>query len=363
MNIGFFLIPYQRFSGAGQYYHSLFREVSKIDSKNSYTVFLPSDVERSALDFFGKERCVVTNIPSNPGALRYIRTMASMCVEKHVPRVSLLHCFNFPLPRFSGKTILTMYDLREYDLPHVYSASHRFFSLRIHPPALKRVDHIITISDFSAQRIKQHFPFCSQKVSRVYLGLDTPGAAVHSRPHSNPYILTVGHITRHKNHETLIKAFNMLCREPNFKHDLVIVGYHYNNLKYYEELKELVERKERVVFAGRVSDEQTDAFYAHADLFAFPSLYEGFGLPLLEAFYFGVPVAASRIPTFEELYGVEEALFSPQDPADCCRVIKLILDNKELKERIVSTGHEIAQQFLSSKTARETLALYEKVHK
>ncbi len=361
MNIGFFLIPYQRYSGAGQYYHHLFSELLKTDDKNDYIIFLPSDIDRSAIDYFGEKRCVITDIPSKPGTLRYLHTMMSRCVEKHSPRISLLHCFNFPIPIFSGKIILTMYDLRESDLPQVYDPVHTFFSSMIKPKTLKRVEHIITISDFSAQRIKYHFPLCSSKVSRIYLGFDSPENVSRERPHQRPYILTVGHLTKHKNHETLIQAFNLLSRKADFKHDLIIVGHHYNNYKYLETLKNFVECKDRVVFAGQVSEEQNETFYTHADLFVFPSLYEGFGLPLLEAFHHKIPVVASRIPTFQELYGLEKALFIPLNAADCAHVIELILYNKEIKRDMIRLGQEIAEKFSWNKTARETLVLYRRL--
>lgn len=363
MNIGFFLIPYQRYSGAGQYYHNLFTHLMKIDKENRYTIFLPRDIDTSAIDFFGKDHCVITEIPSGPGPVRYLRTMLSRCVEKFRPKISLLHCFNFPIPRFSGKIILTMYDLREADLPQVYGPVHTFFSSKIKPPTLKKVDRIITISDFSAKRIIHHYPYCENKLSRIYLGFDAPNHMEYVRPHPRPYILTVGHITRHKNHETLIKAFNILARKPDFKQDLIIVGHHYNNYKYLEQLKELVECKDRVWFAGQVSEEQNEAFYAHADLFAFPSLYEGFGLPLIEAFHFGVPVAASRIPTFQELYGIEEALFSPLDPSDCAGVIESILTNSKLREKMITTARIIAKKYSCELTAMETLSLYNNVYR
>jgi len=361
MNIGFFLIPYQRYSGAGQYYHNLFSRLIQIDTDNTYKIFLPRDIDKTAIDFFGKERCIITEIPSGPGPVRYLRMMTSRCVENYRPRISLLHCFNFPLPPFSGKTILTIYDLRESDLPHVYGPIHSFFSSKIKPFALKRVEHVITISDFSAQRIIHHYPYCKNKISRIYLGFEPPNQVLHIRPHTRPYILTVGHITRHKNHETLIKAFNILARNPDFIHDLIIVGHHYNNLNYLKELKELVENKSRVIFAGQVSEEKNEALYAYADLFAFPSLYEGFGLPLIEAFHFGVPVVASRIPTFQELYGIEAALFNPLDPFDCARVIKMVLSNREFKENIINKAHLIAGKYSCKITAQETLALYNKL--
>jgi glycosyltransferase involved in cell wall biosynthesis len=358
MNIGFFLVPYQRFSGAGEYYHNLYRELVKIDTENSYTIFLPGDVDGEAKKFFGVERCVDTGLPSRPGSIRVALTMANNCVQRRLPRIDLLHCFNVPLPRFKGIIFLTTYDSREEDRPETFPPFHSFFTDILKPPALKRVNQIITISDFSKQRILYHYPFCRDKVERIYLGFDFSETVTDIRPHTRPYILTVGHIVSHKNHETLIKAFNLLARDPAFVHDLIIVGQNYNKPKYLQCLREMVEYKERVVFTGRISHELKAAYYKHADLFAFPSMYEGFGLPLVEASHFGVPIVASRIPVFEELYKNPEALFDPLSPEACARVIGKVIRNDALRSQLIQDGFSIANNLTCRMTAEKTLDLY-----
>jgi glycosyltransferase involved in cell wall biosynthesis len=363
MNIGFFLVPYQRFSGAGEYYHNLFRELIKIDTINSYTIFLPSDVDNEVKRIFGMERCVDTGLPSRPGLKRVVLTIANSSVERRLPRIDLLHCFNIPLPRFKGTIILTTYDSREEDWPETFPRFHSFFTNILKPAALKRVNKVITISDFSKQRILYHYPFCREKVERIYLGFDFSETVSAIRPHLRPYILTVGHIVSHKNHETLIKAFNLLARDPAFVHDLIIVGQNYNKPEFLQRLKDMVECKERVVFTGRVSHELKTAYYKHADLFVFPSMYEGFGLPLVEASHFGVPIVASRIPVFEELYKNQEALFDPLNPEDCARVIGEVVKNSGLRNQLVQDGFSIANKLTCRMTAEKTLDLYKKCFK
>jgi glycosyltransferase involved in cell wall biosynthesis len=113
-----------------------------------------------------------------------------------------------------------------------------------------------------------------------------------------------------------------------------------------------------VVFTGRISHELKAAYYKHADIFAFPSMYEGFGLPLIEASHFGVPIVASRIPVFEELYKNQEALFDPLSPEACARVIGKVMRNDALRSQLIQDGFSIANNLTCRMTAEKTLDLY-----
>jgi len=363
MNIGFFLVPYQRFSGAGEYYHNLFRELIKIDTENTYTIFLPHDVDREVKKFFGTDRCVDTGLPSRPGSKRVALTLINNCVQRHIPQIDLLHCFNVPLPRFKGIILLTTYDSREEDWPETFPPLHSFFTNILKPSAFKRVNQIITISDFSKQRILYHYPFCRDKVERIYLGSNKVDNIEHERLHPRSYLLAIGQIAKHKNLETLIAAFNLCAKNPEFKHDLIIIGHHYGKDSYMEKLKNMVDIKckNRVIFTGRVSNEQTAAYYAHAALFIFPSLYEGFGIPIVEASQYLVPVIASRIPVFEEIYGIPEAMFDPASPQDCAQTIVRVLTDVGLQARMKQESNLIVKKYNSKATAEQTLDLYKKV--
>ncbi len=361
MHIGFVLIPYQWYSGAGKYCHNLYSELIKIDKVNKYTVFLPSDAPERAIDYFGASNSVRTSIPTNPGLLRYFRTMFTTYFESYTPRIDLLQCFNFAIPVFKRKVTLTVHDVRELDLPETYGSAHRFLLRFFRNSALKRADHIMTVSEFSMSRIISYYPFCSQKISLSCNGINASHFNVNktgNSPHARPYILTVGHLAKHKNHLNLIRAFNILCRDPNFRHDLIIVGKNYGSSGIVDKLKSAVERRQRVVFTDQVDDTLLAAYYTHADLFVFPSLYEGFGIPLLEAFACNVPVAASRIPVFQEVYGFPEAMFDPLSPPHIASVVGALIENRELRSASVGIGSQKLRQYTWKATAESTLKVY-----
>jgi glycosyltransferase involved in cell wall biosynthesis len=361
MNIGFVLIPYQHYSGVGEYYRNLFSQLLEIDRTNTYTVFLPPDAGEIAFTFFGRERCVVTGIPSSPSYVRYPRAiLGDRTIENHRPRIDLLHCFNFPLPGFSGKTVMTVHDLREDDLPQYFNPLVNALRRRIVKNNLRRVDSVIAVSDFTLDRLLRHYPFCRGKATRVHHGIRSHDIRSSTpRLHPRPYLLTVGHMYPYKNQRNLLRAFNRLIRNPAFLYDLVVVGGTYSSREYFRSLQNVVTDKERVVFTGAVSYSDLASYYAHADLFVFPSLYEGFGFPLFEAIAHDVPVACSDVPVFNELLQCPEATFDPHSDENIALTISMILSNPPIRERILTQGKKRLAFFTWEKTAKETLAIYE----
>jgi len=175
MHIGFMLIPYQRFTGAGEYYHHLIQEILRIDNINKYTIFFPSDTDTFAFENIKNVTCVQTPIHSRPGPLRYIETMLTGFINNYTPLLDVLHCFNFPLPIFfKGKIILTIYDLREEDLPESCGLIHRLIMRNIAPAGVMKAYHIITISKFSQERLEVNYPICKGKSTAIYIAVDFP---------------------------------------------------------------------------------------------------------------------------------------------------------------------------------------------
>ncbi|MBU4289258.1 MAG: glycosyltransferase, partial [Proteobacteria bacterium] len=283
-------------------------------------------------------------------------------IEKHRPRIDLLHCFSFPIPKFTGKVILTVHDFRhkENDLKKLFNPITNTIRCNFMYRGLRRTDYIIAVSNFTMNRLIHYYPFCKSKVSRVYHGFSSRVSYNSStpRPHPKPYILTVGHIIFHKNHRNLILAFNKLLEQPDFEHDLVIVGRNYSSQRFFDSLKALCKKPERVIFTGAVSDSQLIEYYKHATLFVFPSLYEGFGIPLLEVSFHRVPFVVSDIEVFKELLAFPEAQFDPHDPDDIAAVIHKHLANPCLRQETLDWAAMRFSSFSWTNTARETLQLY-----
>jgi glycosyltransferase involved in cell wall biosynthesis len=362
MHIGFMLIPYQQYTGAGEYYQHLIQEIVRLDSVNKYSVFFPSDADTAIFEKNKNVTCIRTPIHSRPGPLRYMETMLTEFINNYKPAINILHCFNFPLPNFhKGKIVLTIYDLREEDLPESCGVIHRLIMGYIAPAAIKKANYIITISKFSQKRLEAHYPISSEKSTAISIAVDTSEILAQSSGQgplrSRPYLFAIGQIAPHKNFANLIFAFNILLNR-GCDYDLVIAGHNFRNPEFVKKLHGLSVDKNRVIFTGRLSNQDKISFLKHAKLFVFPSLYEGFGIPILEAFTLQTPQAVSRIPVFEEIFGFSDAMFDPKSPADIANVIEKICKDQSLQDKIVSHGRKKLAEFTWEKTARATLNVY-----
>jgi glycosyltransferase involved in cell wall biosynthesis len=220
-----------------------------------------------------------------------------------------------PGPRFSGPTAVVVYDLIFRDHPEWFTLPERLY-LRGIAGAMRSATAVITISEAERARIARWFPAAAPRVHAYGLGLPAGIAAARpvpvSRPSDKPFILAVGRLNVRKNLNRLIEAY---ASSPALTaaFDLVIVG----EANGRSEARGAESRDGRVDFLGGVDDCSLKWLYQHAEAFAFPSLDEGFGLPLLEARTFGARSAASDIPVFREL-GFADAYFDPQS-ADSIR--------------------------------------------
>jgi glycosyltransferase involved in cell wall biosynthesis len=170
------------------------------------------------------------------------------------------------------------------------------------------------------------------------------------------YILFVGGLTPLKNFGNLLRAYKTI--EARVAHHLVVVGW--NRWKFSDDLKLLEELglSDRVLFKGFVSDDEIPAFYNLAGLFAFPSIYEGFGIPALEAMACGCPVIASKTGCSPEVVGDAACLVDPYDPGMIGATMQKVLEDRALRQQLVAKGLERAGQFSWRKTAIKTLALF-----
>jgi glycosyltransferase involved in cell wall biosynthesis len=180
----------------------------------------------------------------------------------------------------------------------------------------------------------------------------------------NPYILYVGRFAPHKNLPRLLEAFHLLKNKYNINHQLVLVG---SKDKDYLSLKQKVAQlslKDAVVFTGFLKDENLfERLYREASLLILPSLYEGFGLPVLEAMSRGVPVACSNTFSLLEIAGNAAQFFKPENPKDIADSIYKVLTDNILKEGLINKGLKQYKKFSWAKTARKTLSVYKDVIK
>lgn len=268
-----------------------------------------------------------------------------------VPTISI------PLLPISGVRMITTI----HDVVHVAMSSgwRRLLYTGYYRRALQLSERVITDSDFSRREISKYFPGFESKVSVISLGFHRPTyreqkAEVVARWQSRrPYILSVGNIKPHKNLHRLTQAFDLVAdRVP---HDLVIIGRSDGFITGGMDGHSA--RNERVHFTGFLPDEEVAAAYEYADLFVFPSLYEGFGMPPLEAMSYGIPVVASTAASIPDVCGDAALFCDPLSVNSIAEAIYEVLTVPARRDGLVKKGVRRVQEFSWNSAADQTAAV------
>lgn len=248
--------------------------------------------------------------------------------------------------------IITIHDL----LPLIYPSGryHQYFYYKyILPKIIKKAEKIITISENTKNDIIKYYGTDSEKVIVIYNGYDKPKLIdkeysvkyIENKYKVKDYLLMIGIHYRYKNLHNVIIAYSKIRTDINKK--LVIVGNY--NTKYGFELKKLVNElnlNKYVIFTGYIDEEDKNFMYQAANLFIYPSLYEGFGLPILEAMANGTPVICSNTSSLPEVAGNAALLFNPNSIDDIERCILLLTDEKDAStEALIRKGYENIKRF------------------
>ena len=220
------------------------------------------------------------------------------------------------------------------------------------PLAVKTSQHILTVSEFSKSEILRFYPFIKgEKISVVYNAVNRQLFKCLSDvpPAKEPFVLCVSSIDPRKNFARLIEACQGLTEAK-----LYIVG-NYNRV-FGEQ--QLTSTSDHIHFLGRVSDQELVRLYNQAECFVFPSLYEGFGLPPLEAMACGCPVLVSDIPVEREVCADAAQYFNPLEPSEILRIIAQYLSNTDvIKETMRQKGYENLTRFSWEKSARALMEI------
>lgn len=279
----------------------------------------------------------------------------------HVQYTAPLSC---PVP-----IVVSVHDVSFLEHPEYFTRSRRF-QLRVTVARTVRMAaRILTVSEFSRRAILRAYRVDENKVTVVPNAVSSVFRPVQRQVAlewiqsrfkiPGPFILTVGDLQPRKNHAGLIRAFEELLRaNPHLPHRLVLVG---KDTWYSPELRRAAAASpvsERLHFAGFVDDEDLVHFYAACDLFVFPSFYEGFGLPILEAMACGRAVACSNTSAMPEVADSAGILFDPHSVREMTRAMQDLLLDQELRVRMERLGAQHASHFSWHEAARRTLEVY-----
>jgi glycosyltransferase involved in cell wall biosynthesis len=287
-------------------------------------------------------------------------------------RPDLLHV-QYTGPVFSPvPLVVSVHDVSYLEHPQ-YFTRFRSIQLRITVRrTLERAVRVLTPSEFSRRAILKHYRIAEDKVVVVPNAVESQFRPIEREVarmaiqrkfgFSRPFVLTVGDLQPRKNHLGLLRAFeDVLKAEPQLQHDLMFVG---KETWYSRELHRAVEHsavRDRVHFTGFVEDVDLVHFYGACDLFVFPSFYEGFGLPILEAMACGRAVACSNLTAMPEVANAAGILFDPASKPEIARAMLDVLRDTELRTRLERLGLHRAAGFSWEKSAAQTLQVYHDV--
>jgi glycosyltransferase involved in cell wall biosynthesis len=359
--------------GVSRFQHNLIKALAKNDAKNHYHVFL-------------NKRNILPELPSNDN-IQYIRMsipsriiwdqfQLPFIIKKY--KLGIYFSLLDTLPVIGvGKFVMFLFEMPDYrigpthysGIKGLYSKISNGYNKFLFRPSLKKADIIITSSYSTKSDIVGQYGINADKIRVLY-----PAADDCFQPAKNERILLetkkrygteagyVFHISSsdsRDNTPAVIRAYHKALKESKFYQKLLIGGDVGLKSKELEKLITELNLKDRIILTGRLSEKDLVAVYQAADLFVDPSLYEGFGLQVVEAMSCGIPVVVSNVTSLPEIVGDAGILVSPTDIDALASALARVITDVELRELMRRKGLERAKYFSWDKLARETIAIYD----
>jgi len=354
--------------GIGCYIYNLLLALAGLDNGVRYVLYVdrtaaPEEVERFSREPF-RVRCLT-------GGNLFFWEQVLLPAAARRDRVDVLHCTSNVAPLFKVcPTVLTVHDVIEFkrfdfgdaDLSLRHRVS-RLYRMGILPRIAGWADLIITDSYFSRSDVAEVLKVDPAMVRVTYMGLPAKEAVgpVEGSVGAGGYILALGALDGRKNIKVLLEAFTLVKNRFQGELKLVLAGVEDVGLFAGRVGLEAHPYRQDITCLGFVSDSELVGLYRSAFCFVYPSLYEGFGLPLLEAFAAGVPVVASETTAVGEIAGDAGLLFNPRRPDELAGKILFLLENPAAGRELVVKGCERLKVFSWEKCAAQTLAVYREV--
>lgn len=350
----------ERPTGLGVYVKNV---VSKLKEKDeNFTVFCPINIE--GVDVVKTTEKLKTSYKKKGGLVRFLWTQFVLPFKVGKNDI-VYHPFQY-LSLFSrAKQIITIHDFIPLYYPEV--AKHQYYYYKfIMPILLKKAYKVICISENTKNDVLKFYNIDSDKLVKIYNGYDRELFNVNNVREdilekyniTRPYFIAVGAGYSHKNLETALNAFSKIVNK--FDSEFVIVGKDSN---YILKLKELVKKlhiEKQVKFIGYVPDEDLPTLYNKSKAFVYPTLYEGFGLPILEAMACETVVLTANNSSLPEVYGDAALDFDAKDEKEIVNKMKLVLTDSKLREKLIELSKKQIAKFTWDNTAEGVVKIVEK---
>jgi glycosyltransferase involved in cell wall biosynthesis len=352
-----------KFTGIGKYTKQLIENLAKVDSHNQYLLYFNSE----EFNNFKPPASNFTKYEVNaPHYSLKEQTLFAFVLYQTKPDIMHFTHFNSPFLYFR-KQVTTIHDLTLHFYPgqKYTNPIQRFAYKSVFRAAITKSKKIITPTIHTANDLSRIYPGSKKKTITIHEGTDenfnnfTPDKVPNfSFELPQEYILYTGNWREHKNLNNLISAFEILKNQYDYTGKLIITGNpNSGDQKLQDRISKLV-KAGSVITPGLIPEEQLPYLYYKASCYVFPSYYEGFGLPVLEAFATKTPVVVSNNSCLPEVGQNAVLTFNPEDPQEIAIKINQVLTNPETRSKLIEAGTNRLKDFSFEKMAKETLEIY-----
>ena len=362
------LFVHRELFGGGIYIQNLVRELSQIDADNRYTLYV-SETGASHFQGLGPNFHLVYRNHRRP--VRVLWEQSGLPMELRRLGVDVYHGPGYVVPLCKVcPQITTVHDLTAYLFPETHDFFSSWYYRLLMPWSVKAADRIIAVSQSAKTDLMRLLDVASEKICVIHHGKDERFTPHRDESRSarlrtkygltKKVILFVGGIDLRKNPTSLVRAFAML-KSLHQSHELVLTGGFGEHYQWIRARLREWKVENHVVFPGYIPGEELADFYRLAEVFVYPSLYEGFGLPVLEAMACGVPVITSNVSAMPEVAGDAAILVEPNNIEDLAAAIERVLGDNALRDNLIEKGLRRSKLFSWKRAACDTLDLYRKV--
>ena len=373
MKIAINCIFYQpRGGGIAEYIYNLVNNLEKVDTENEYLLYVLDDCAEFARRNLPQRFRIKTVPYSSRGFFNVVKRSIFIqrfwAAEEIAEKFDLFHSPFFHSPAFkNAKVIVTVHDLRFFRFPSTYTLPRYLYLRAAVKRSVKSADHIVAISHFTKSELVDAYALPDNKISVVLEAISSQrfneqqicGFVLPARwrmLENGNFILTVGHLEPRKNYERLIDAFKqMKMGGKNKGLKLVIVG---QKMHHYKKVLQQISEEKDILWMNFVEHQLLLWLYKNARLFVFPSFYEGFGFPPLEAGCFGTVSAVSNVSSMPEVCGNAVQYFDPYNVGEMAKAIDVLLHDQVRCEELRKLMHHRIGELSWEENARQTMAIY-----
>jgi glycosyltransferase involved in cell wall biosynthesis len=365
---------FHNFRGLGNYSRTLLTDISEMNPSNEYLLYTPPFNDPRVIEWSERHPQLEVKLPTNSLSKSFPSWWRSVFLTNVIQKeeVDIFHGLSHELPpsieKLPLKTVVTIHDLLFLKRPGFFKWIDRQVYKQKFQSACETADKIVAVSEQTKKDIMEFFNIPEEKIEVIYqtcrrhFGILLPEESKEEIRQKynlpNRYILYIGAFEANKNVIGLIKSMKAIPKRDSDA-PLVLVG---NGKEYKEEMKRTIIElglEKEVMIIEDAPDHDMPGLYQNASVFAYPSHYEGFGIPIIEALFSGVPVVTSKDGCFNEAGGEGALYVDPKDPKEIAVAISQLLEDENTRHEMISKGKQHIEKFKWDRVAAQMLSLYE----